>query len=507
MVLGIDSARHKLLAIRRQEGIEEVKRKGIIIDREVSRRTYLGFCESEPRVSVKYHLINRKIEAYEVPLNPHGLTQAKLISIMDNWSDQLRVIGELDVIVAVNSSRKPYPTLVVEIASTESLRSLHELTTYFSQQTTIQIYLAIKLFPPCQYGFVALLELLYLRNNPNPTIPVIAKSFRTASLHHYSQTYLLNTVHVTGITGVGFGGVPCDDANLQEYQMAIPTTLLFNNVPGGVPQFEDEEFPSEDELFKMALASPMEQQGNKFNEKKEKISDLTGLTALHLDNDQYESDYLSDFDADKDEALNIPGELVLAYSMWKFYPAKIVGYEKPNKYHVVFCDGSKRTLKRKKFYTLWQKGFKTYIVMENENPDYRDPELITAIQELEPILSKVLLGDEKSAWRYQNFVEGGKRRRLLASHVSQGPFNNSEFGLILKVLRHMYVPEVAKAIDKTDFIEPSELIKSMETHRFVNDVLVPETIIRLIMKSDELSYEEADLKMTDGYEDLSWIIR
>ncbi|CAJ0918910.1 20213_t:CDS:2 [Entrophospora sp. SA101] len=364
-------------------------------------------------------------------------------------------------------------------------------------------------------------------------------------------------------------------------------------------QFEDEEFPSEDELFKMALASPMEQQGNKFNEKKEKISDLTGLTALHLDNDKYESDYLSDFDADKDEALNIPGELVLAYSMWKFYPAKIVGYEKPNKYHVVFCDGSKRTLKRKKFYTLWQKGFKTCpvgdIVMENENPDYRDPELITAIQELEPILSKVLLGDEKSAWRYQNFVEGGKRRRLLASHVSQGPFNNSEFGLILKVLRHMYVPEVAKAIDKTDFIEPSELIKSMETsspspllsssispsnnlnkknhktsspslpppssslpnynkcknefsssfssslsdstqsptavisqpislpddrlnspffiyspdlqHRFVNDVLVPETIIRLIMKSDELSYEEADLKMTDGYEDLSWIIR
>src|SRR5439155_1673073 len=118
--------------------------------------------------------------------------------------------------------------------------------------------------------------------------------------------------------------------------------------------------------------------------------------------------------------------------------------------------------------------------------------------------------------------------------------------------RHMYVPEVAKAIDKKSFVEPSELIKSMTTERqqqqqqeeeresthqqqntsssslpslssgdklsspffsyspdlqlrFVNDVLFPETIIRLIMNSDELSYEDADLKMTDGYEDLRWV--
>nr|CAG8651488.1 7246_t:CDS:1 [Entrophospora candida] len=256
----LDSARHKLLAIRRQEGIEEVKRKGIIIDREVSRRTYVEFSESEPRVSAKYRLINGKIEAYKIPLNPHGLAQGKLIAIMGNWNDQLLVLGSLDVIVgtrsvycpdisvqprnrqqpqpsqAVNSSRQPYPTLVVEIADMESLRSLHEsATTYFSQRTTIQIYLAIKLFSLRQNGSVALLVLLYLRNNPNPTIPVIAKSFGTAPLHHYPQTYLLNTVHVTGITGVGFGGVPCDGANLQEYQMAIPTTLLFNDVPGGVP--------------------------------------------------------------------------------------------------------------------------------------------------------------------------------------------------------------------------------------------------------------------------------
>ncbi|CAG8643629.1 2441_t:CDS:1 [Ambispora gerdemannii] len=253
--LAFDSARQKFLAIRRQEGIEEVKRKGIIIDREVSRRTYLKFCEGEPRISVKHRLIDGKIEAYEMPLDPHGLAQAKLTAIMYNWSDQLRVIGEIEVIVdtrsvchpdicirprnrrqpqpsaAVNSSGKPYPTLVVEIGDTESLNSLHELATkYFSQRTTIQIYLAIKLFPSG-----ALLALLYLRNNPNQTMPAIAKSFGTASLAHLSRIYLLDTVHVTAITGVGFGGVPCDVANIPEYQISIPTILLFNDVPGGVP--------------------------------------------------------------------------------------------------------------------------------------------------------------------------------------------------------------------------------------------------------------------------------
>ncbi|CAG8625232.1 2442_t:CDS:1 [Ambispora gerdemannii] len=255
--LAFGSARHKLLAIRRQEGIEEVKRKGIIIDREISRKAYLKFCEGEPRISVKHRLVDGKIEAYEMPLNSHSAVQGELIYIMRGWSDQLRVHGELDVIVdtrsvyrpdacvqprnrrqpqpsrAVNSSGKPYPTLVVEIGNTESLNSLHELATkYFSQRTTIQIYLAIKLFLSG-----ALLALLYLRNNSNQTMPVIVKSFGTADLANLSRNYLLNTAHVPAnvITGVGFGGVPCDGPNIPVYQIAIPTILLFNDVPGGVP--------------------------------------------------------------------------------------------------------------------------------------------------------------------------------------------------------------------------------------------------------------------------------
>ncbi|CAG8822622.1 15435_t:CDS:1, partial [Dentiscutata erythropus] len=37
--------------IKRQEGFEEIKQKGVIIDEEVSRKLYLEYCESEPRIS------------------------------------------------------------------------------------------------------------------------------------------------------------------------------------------------------------------------------------------------------------------------------------------------------------------------------------------------------------------------------------------------------------------------------------------------------------------------
>ncbi|CAG8739957.1 19410_t:CDS:1, partial [Racocetra fulgida] len=174
---------------------------------------------------------------------------------MYNWSDQLRVIGEIDVIVdtrnvyrpdicarprnrhqsppsqAVNSSGNPYPTMVVEIGNTESLNSLHGLVEkYFSQRTTIQIYLAIKLYPPHHNNTFALLAVLYLRNNPNPTTPVVVKSFGTAPLSNHSQIYLQSIVQDEVITGVGFEGAPCDGANIGEYQLAIPINLLFNGV-------------------------------------------------------------------------------------------------------------------------------------------------------------------------------------------------------------------------------------------------------------------------------------
>ena len=64
------------------------------------------------------------------------------------------------------------------------------------------------------------------------------------------------------------------------------------------------------------------------------------------------------------------------------------------------------------------------------NPTYNDPELVEKIQSLEPILSRILRGEE-SSWRFQHFSMGGKKLKLLASKVSPGPFDLNQFELII----------------------------------------------------------------------------
>jgi hypothetical protein len=145
----------------------------------------------------------------------------------------------------VNTLGLSRPTLVGEVGDTESLRSLHDLTAdYFSTRTSIQIYLSIKIFPRRPDGTRALLAMLYVRtdpNNPNhvPTTPIVVKSFGTADLHISTRNYLLNTLNIPAntITGVGFGGVHCDSANIPIYQLDIPTNLLFDgvNTPPNTP--------------------------------------------------------------------------------------------------------------------------------------------------------------------------------------------------------------------------------------------------------------------------------
>ncbi|CAG8781718.1 8968_t:CDS:1, partial [Acaulospora morrowiae] len=131
------------------------------------------------------------------------------------------------------------------IGSTESLNSLHELVTgYFSPRTNIQMYLTIKLFPRRRDRTFALLALFYRRDQPNPTVPCIAKSLGTTNLHVSTTRFLLNIPNFPAnyLTGVGCGQVACDGLNLPDYQLAIPTDLLFDDVPTGVPDGTPDDF-------------------------------------------------------------------------------------------------------------------------------------------------------------------------------------------------------------------------------------------------------------------------
>ncbi|CAH1764772.1 639_t:CDS:2, partial [Entrophospora sp. SA101] len=85
-----------------------------------------------------------KIEAYEMPINPHAVVQEELSYMMETEIDNYSFI-----LTEVNSSGNPHPTLVVEIGNTESVNSLRDnnlVAGYFFPRTIIQIYLAVKLF-------------------------------------------------------------------------------------------------------------------------------------------------------------------------------------------------------------------------------------------------------------------------------------------------------------------------------------------------------------------------
>ena len=265
-----DKARGHLMAIQRQDGTDEVYRRGIVVASNVPRETYLEFCNGEPKVSVKHRFVDGKVIAYEIPLNPHSVVQGVLTGEMYTWNRcELDVMGETDVTVntrdvyrpdacirpqqrrqppqrqAVNATGNPYPTMVIEIGSTESLNSLHELATgYFSPRTNIRMYLAIKLFPRRRDRTFALLALFYRRDQLNPTVPCIAKSFGTANLHISTTRFLLNIPNfpANSLTGVGCGQVACDGPNLPDYQLAIPTKLLFDDVPTGAPNGTPNDF-------------------------------------------------------------------------------------------------------------------------------------------------------------------------------------------------------------------------------------------------------------------------
>ncbi|KAJ2547227.1 hypothetical protein IWW35_004697 [Coemansia sp. RSA 1878] len=58
-------------------------------------------------------------------------------------------------------------------------------------------------------------------------------------------------------------------------------------------------------------------------------------------------------------ALKVPGELVLAYGLRKYYPARLLAQPAPNRYTVEFFDGTRSTLSRGRILTIYESKFYT----------------------------------------------------------------------------------------------------------------------------------------------------
>ncbi|KAF0404053.1 hypothetical protein F8M41_009106 [Gigaspora margarita] len=221
--------------------------------------------------------IRGEVIAYEIPSPVHASVAAILSHLLLLWSNRhLVVYSELDITVGTTSeyctdiAAEPrqtppptpgsvlQPTIIIEVARTETLNSLDSLTVDYFNLT--QVYLAIKIFDRRQDSTAAMLAILYLRNNqvpnpalnvPNPppntppmitlanTTPNLAISFGTAPLNHQSTAFINNTgISIGRLTGfLQCTDIACTAAGMQNYQITIPANLLFmpQVVPTGVP--------------------------------------------------------------------------------------------------------------------------------------------------------------------------------------------------------------------------------------------------------------------------------
>jgi len=157
--------------------------------------------------------------ATDAAMEPHGLPR--------------RPVGQ-----GMTAHDDSYPTFVVEAAAAETVSSLHNLApTFFNARTTIQVYLAVKVWEQRDDGTFAALALLYLRSSRTPISPVQAISFGTGPIHANALSSMPQAIMSTPISGVidGFGGQLCNQANLEAFQISIPVADLYHGVPGGVP--------------------------------------------------------------------------------------------------------------------------------------------------------------------------------------------------------------------------------------------------------------------------------
>ncbi|CAG8585397.1 uncharacterized protein OCT59_008777 [Rhizophagus irregularis] len=252
----------------------------IVVFSDVSLERYRKFHGEGKlkRSNIYVRLVRGEVIAYEMPSSVRGFVALELATKLNNWSNQLNVLSKLDITIGNNSEYcadvvaeprqipppahgyEAQPTIIIEVAKSETLNSLNDLTAdYFSTSTqtnSTQVYLAIKIFPRRQDLTAAMLAILYLRNNqvpnpaanfPNPspnippmiamanTIPNIAISFGTAPLNYQRAAFFINNTGIRNDRLTGFvqrNDIPCTRVGMQDYQITIPANLLF---PGGVP--------------------------------------------------------------------------------------------------------------------------------------------------------------------------------------------------------------------------------------------------------------------------------
>ncbi|KAF9116175.1 hypothetical protein BGX27_004515 [Mortierella sp. AM989] len=229
----------------------------------ISLEVYSKYRSSHEDSPIHIRLVNGNVEAYEIPRRPHTSVTGLIMISVGLWdaARDLDVGADLDMVVGADSMLMsdgyilprrrpdppqgqgmdslggPYPTVVIQVATTQSINDAHaKVAKWFSPRTTIQLLLVIKIWEPRLDNTLAMVALLYRRQNPNPLVPISAISFGTASITGQALQSLQDIMGGPNfVNGVGYGGAPCDAPGIPMYQMNLPAADIYNGDPQGIP--------------------------------------------------------------------------------------------------------------------------------------------------------------------------------------------------------------------------------------------------------------------------------
>ncbi|KAJ2755630.1 hypothetical protein GGI19_001479 [Coemansia pectinata] len=246
-------------------------------------------------------------------------------------------------------------------------------------------------------------------------------------------------------------------------------------------------------------------------------------------------------------SLRVPGELIMAYYLRKYYPARIVSQPKHDRYAIEFFDGKRATMIRKRFYTQYEPQFSTCAMGEmrligdepaksftKESDVDIDPErdferecklyprLVAEMEKIRHHLAvlhscsadevaeiaatedrmAVFFGDDSTAKRQfgepkQHIVADGEARGNCS--IDGTDLHGAESSHPSEPIRSSATPESAALDDMT------ELGASTLAINFIHDVLLPHAIKRMIVEREGCSLDDAEARMQKVNEEINWV--
>ncbi|KAJ1768199.1 hypothetical protein LPJ74_004976, partial [Coemansia sp. RSA 1843] len=233
--------------------------------------------------------------------------------------------------------------------------------------------------------------------------------------------------------------------------------------------------------------------------------------------------------------LKVPGELVLAYAIRKYYPARVEQQVSPQRYLVRFFDGSKSLLSKKRIYTMYDNEFYTCplgaIQLIGDEPAKSTEKRIDTNQEDTIDLERDFERDKKlfaslvkeveAIKHYLDILHACKKetictvkdmedrmpiffgddqsqKRLLSSRVSKGHLNRAEFDFLGRLLSRWYELPPAASTEPPQMSIPPANVSSNRRHFFMSSAQLDALETKEAQERDPVRQKLGDPLRTGG---------